>query len=151
MTTTTRGGVATGHRWEVLGDVYVPPPQAPSHRSFGVTVGGVLLAIAALSLWRGHAIRAEVTGGLGALLVLGALVRPALLAPLAAAWGRLGRVLGAFNSRVLLGVMFVLVFCPVGFVLRLLGRDPLERRGTGSGWSDYPARLRDPKHYDRMF
>jgi len=64
---------------------------------------------------------------------------------------RLAHVLGWVNSRVLLTALFFLVLTPMGLVLRLAGRDPLRlRRREGSGWSPYPPRFRDPKHYERM-
>jgi len=35
---------------------------------------------------------------------------------------------------------------------RVIGKDPLTRRRTQwPGWSPYPARYRDPKHYSRMY
>ena len=41
---------------------------------------------------------------------------------------------------------------PVSVIWRLLGKDPLERRrGQSTGWSPYPARYRDPRHYERMY
>ncbi len=140
------------HRWKALGEVYVAPPPAPSLRSFGLTVGGVFVLIAALSAWRGHPVRAEVSGVLGALLVVAGIVKPAVLTVVARQWGRLGHALGWFNSRVILTLMFGLVLVPVGLVSRLFGSDPLgARRRSGSLWIDYPARSRDPKQYERMF
>ena len=140
-----------GRRWRALGVAYIAPPPAPSHRSFGLTVGGVLAAIAALSVWRGHPTRAEALGVLAAGLILAALVRPGALAGLAAGWSRVGHALGWFNSRVLLTVMFVLMLWPIGFISRLFGNDPLERRRRGSMWTAYPDRLRDGKHFERLF
>jgi hypothetical protein len=151
---TSSGTAATGrapHRWRALGEAYVPPPIAPSHRSFGLTVGGVLLAIAALSVWRQHPTRAEVLAAVGSVLVVLALVRPSALAGPAAVWSRIGHALGWFNSRVLLTVMFAIVIWPIGLVSRLFGSDPLERRRRGSMWSAYPERMRDPKHFERLF
>jgi hypothetical protein len=145
------GAKRSAHHWRPLGVVYVPPPVAPSHRSFGLTVGGVLAALAALSLWRGHPTRAEVLGVIAALLIVVALVRPGSLSRLAAVWSRVGHALGWFNSRVLLTVMFVLVLWPTGFLSRLFGNDPLERRRRGSMWAPYPERLRDAKHFERLF
>lgn len=139
------------HRWRSLGSVYVAPPPAPSHRSFGLTVGGVLAAIAALSAWRGHATRADTLGVTAGLLIIVALLRPAALAGLAAAWSRVGHALGWFNSRVLLTLMFLLVLWPIGMMRRLFGSDPLDRRRRGSMWTPYPDRLRDPKHFERLF
>jgi saxitoxin biosynthesis operon SxtJ-like protein len=139
------------HRWRPLGTVYIAPPPAPTHRSFGLMVGGVLVALAAFTLWRGHTIRAEVLGAIGAVLIVAGLVRPSSLAGLATAWGKVGHALGWFNSRVLLTVMFVLILWPIGFLNRLFGNDPLERRKSGSMWTPYPERLRDPKHFERLF
>jgi hypothetical protein len=151
---TTPGQTGAGrppHRWQSLGTVYIAPPQAPSHRSFGLTVGVVLLLFAAFTLWRGHVTRAEVLGVMGGLLIVAGLVRPQSLAGLAAVWSRIGHALGWFNSRVLLTVMFVLILWPVGFLSRLFGNDPLERGKRGSMWTPYPERLRDPKHFERLF
>jgi len=152
MTATGQDSAARpAHRWQSLGAAYIAPPQAPSHRSFGLTVGGVLVLFAAFTLWRGHVTRAEVLGGLGALLIVAALARPQSLAGIAAVWSRIGHALGWFNSRVLLTVMFFLVLWPVGLVSRLSGNDPLERRRRGSMWTPYPERLRDSKHFERLF
>jgi saxitoxin biosynthesis operon SxtJ-like protein len=139
-------------RWTALGEVYIAPPPGPSHRAFGLTVGGVLAAIALFSWWRGHSLRAEILAALGAPLILVGAVRPASLAPLAAGWSRIGHALGWFNSRVLLTMAFALVIWPIAILGRLFGNDPLsQRRTSGSLWIDYPARLRDLKHFERLF
>ena len=151
MTTGQSGVTRPPHRWQALGTVYIAPPQVPSHRSFGLTVGVVLLLFAAFTLWRGHVTRAEILGGIGGLLIVAALVRPQALGGLAAVWSRIGHALGWFNSRVLLTVMFMLILWPVGFVSRLCGSDPLERRKRGSMWTPYPERIRDSKHYEKLF
>ena len=141
-------GPRAAHRWRSLGSAYVPPPAGPSHRSFGLTVGIVLAAIAALSAWRTHVLRAEIV----AVLIILALARPALLARPAAGWGRVGHALGWFNSRVLLTLMFLLIIWPIGAISRLFGVDPLDRRKrSDSFWSPYPERLRDPKHFEHLF
>jgi hypothetical protein len=142
----------TPRRWGALGEVYVAPPQAPSHRSFGLTVGGVLAAIAGFTAWRGHLLRAEILAGIGATLILTAAAAPAWLSGPARVWGRIGHALGWVNSRVLLTVMFALILSPVAMVSRLCGVDLLDaRRRTGSFWLAYSQRLRDPKHYERLF
>ncbi|MNU91593.1 hypothetical protein D3C71_814850 [compost metagenome] len=43
-------------------------------------------------------------------------------------WMRLGRVLEWINTRLVLGVVFALVFAPLGGVLRLLGKDTLQKK-----------------------
>jgi Na+/proline symporter len=123
-----------------------------TERSFGLSVGGVLCVIAAALFWRGRPIRAEVIGAIGGMLVLLGAVRPPLLKWPNVYWWRFARVLGHFNARVLLTVMFVVVFVPLGLIWRLTGKDPLARRRTARpGWSPYPARYRDRRHYQRMY
>ena len=126
-------------------------PKNPE-RSFGVSVGGVLIAIALILIWRHRILRAEVLGGIGAvLLVLGA-AAPRLLKWPSALWWRFSRALGHVMARFWLTLLFLLVLTPVGLVWRLIGRDPLtRRRDRWPGWSPYPERYRNKKHYDRMY
>ena len=126
-------------------------PKNPE-RSFGVSVGGVLVAIAAILLWRGRYARAELVGAIGAVLLVSGLVYPRLLVVPSALWWRFSRALGHFNARVLLTVIFGLVFVPLSLIWRLTGKDPLaRRRDRWPGWSPYPPRYRDAHHYSRMF
>ena len=150
--TTADGSGRTVHRWRALGRVYVAAPPAPSQRSFGFTVGGVLAAIALFSLWRGHQVRAEIAAAISGCLLLAAVARPSSLARIAAGWGRVGHALGWVNSRILLAVLFILVLWPIGLISRLFGSDPLgQRRRHESFWTAYSVRVRDPKHYERLF
>jgi hypothetical protein len=121
-------------------------------RSFGLSVGGVLLALAVLLVWRHHPLRAEVAGAVGAILVASALVHAPLLKYPSAAWWRFAKALGWVNARVLLTVLFAIVLTPLSIVWALIGKDPLgRRRERWNGWSAYPARYRDPRHYERMY
>lgn len=121
-------------------------------RSFGVSVGGVLLLIAALLMWRHRILRAEIVGAIGGvLLVLGAL-SPRLLKYPSAIWWRFSRALGYVNARILLTVLFSLILVPLSLVWRMVGKDPLARkRRTFEGWTPYPARYADRKHFERLF
>ena len=121
-------------------------------RSFGVSVGVVLCVIALLLLWRGRTGRAEIVGAVGALLLVCGLVYPPLLEWPSSLWWRFSRALGHVNARVLLTLLFSVVFVPLSFVWRLTGKDPLgRRRDRWPGWSPYPASNRDRKHYTRMY
>ncbi|PYR64501.1 MAG: hypothetical protein DMF91_00090 [Acidobacteria bacterium] len=125
---------------------------ANPERSFGLSVGIVLCAIAALLLWRGRVTRAEIVGGIGFVLVVLGVVYPPLLTLPSAVWWRFARVLGYVNARVLLTVLFAIVLVPLSMVWRLTGKDPLtRRRASWPGWRPYPARYRDHHHYSRMY
>jgi hypothetical protein len=121
-------------------------------RSFGLSVGAVLCLIAAALLWRGRLQRAEVLGAIGVFLIAAALVHAPLLKYPSAAWWKFAKALGYVNARVLLTVLFAIVLTPLSIVWRIIGKDPLaRRRDRWPGWSAYPARYRDKKHYDRMY
>jgi hypothetical protein len=129
----------------------VKGPKNPE-RSFGVSVGLVLCAVAAALWWRGRIARAEVVAVLGAFLLVTGLVHAPLLKYPSAAWWRFSRALGYVNARVLLTILFVIGLVPISLIWRLTRKDPLaRRRDKFAGWSPYPARYRDRKHYERMF
>jgi hypothetical protein len=129
-------------------------PQRPyfKERSFGISVGGVLLAIAAFLLWRGRITNAAITGGIGAVLLILGLTAPMLLKWPSAVWWKVALVLGYVNARVILTIAFALVFVPLGLLWRLIGRDPLaNRRASFPGWTAYPARYRSHDHFRKMY
>jgi len=116
-------------------------------------VGGVFAALGGLLLWRHRNAAAVVALALGGSLLLLAAFFPAGLARPHRAWLALARALGRVNSSVFLFLTFFLVLTPLGFVLRLFGRDELRRRGPApaSMWSPYPERNRDPRHYETIW
>ncbi|MBI4888065.1 MAG: hypothetical protein HY824_13300 [Acidobacteria bacterium] len=123
----------------------------PTERSFGVSVGGVCLAAAALAWWRGHTLAGPVLLVCGTLLVGFAAAAPAGLRLPNRVWWRLAQALGWVNSRILLTVFFAAVLAPVGLALRLCGRNPLSGRKGHSNWGPYPVRRGDPTHYEHLF
>ena len=109
-------------------------------RSFGVLVGGVLLAIGAFLYWRASG-AAPIVTGVGALLVLTGLVVPRVLKPVYIPWMALAVLLGFVMTRVILTVVFVVLFVPIGLIMRLVGRDPLSRkidREADTYWKQRP-------------
>ena len=131
-----------------------PRHQHPQfkERSFGISVGPVLMLIAAILAWRGRITTAEIMGGIGALLLVLGLTKPILLKWPSAVWWKFAMVLGHINARVILTIAFLLVLTPIGLLWRVIGRDPMRRRRKNfEGWSAYPARYRDPKHFTRMY
>jgi Saxitoxin biosynthesis operon protein SxtJ len=122
-------------------------------RRFGLTVGGAFALLGALSRWRGHDSAPLVLWTLGGLLVVPALVWPAILGPVRHYWMRGAMVLGEINSRIILGVFYFLVMAPLGLVMRRF-RDPLDRSLTDGRASDWIQRKREPvdrAHYERQF
>jgi hypothetical protein len=126
-------------------------PKNPE-RSFGLSVGTVLLLIAAALVWRDRITTAEVVGGIGAVLVVFGYLQPRLLKWPSKAWWTLAMALGYVNARVILSIAYFLVLTPIGLIWRVIGRDPMARRRSAwRGWMPYPARYGDRSHFTRMY
>ena len=50
-------------------------------------------------------------------------------------WLKFGHIAGWINTRIILGLMFYLVFFPAGIIMRALGNDPMARKLDGSAKS----------------
>lgn len=110
--------------------------EGSSDRGFGLTVGGILLAIMLVRLglgwWSSGTIGFNwvewVLGGVGLPLVLLGLAVPAVLAPLNKGWTKLGLLLFKIVNPIVLGLIFLVTIIPIGFLLRVFGKDPLRLR-----------------------
>ncbi len=102
-------------------------PTTKDLRQFGLLVGGVF---AVIGLWpvmfRSEAPRlwAMILGSL--LIVLG-VVAPQGLRQIHGGWMKVGHILGAINTRIILGIIYYLLITPMGLVMRLMGKDPMHR------------------------
>ena len=107
------------------------PTSVSAHtaRKSALTAGAVFLLIAAWSFYRDRPAAVAVTGGLGSIIVAVGLLWPAGALAFHSGWMRLAAVLGWVNSRILLGIMLYGIMTPMGRLMRLFGRDPLDRHG----------------------
>jgi uncharacterized membrane protein len=90
-------------------------------RKFGLTVGGVLLLIAALLFYfeKPSAIYFTIFGGF---LFLSGLVIPQILKPLNKIWMGLAIILGFFMSRIIITILFYIALTPISIIAKLVGK-----------------------------
>ena len=91
----------------------------PSDRKFGWTFAALFFLVGALA----HPWMMAV----GAALAIITLTRAHWLSPFKEAWMKFGELLNKIVSPVVMAVIFFVVFTPVGFFMRLTGRDALAR------------------------
>jgi hypothetical protein len=98
-------------------------------RTFGLMFGGMLALIFGLVipwLWSlSHPLWPWIAA---TVFWIAALIVPRALGPINRAWIRVGMVLGWINSRIILGLVFFLMFTPVAIVMRMVGRDAMNRK-----------------------
>ena len=106
---------------------HVSEAKAGSARSFGFVFVAVFLLVGLWPIFHGEPVRVLAVVSAVVLSAIALLV-PRWLEPLNVAWMRFGLMLGALVSPVILALLFYAVFAPVGFVMRLFGKDSLHRR-----------------------
>jgi hypothetical protein len=122
-------------------------------REFGLLVGGVLCALAALLWWKGRpSYPYFLVPGLF-LMITGAII-PAILKPLQKVWMTLAILMGWVMTRVLMTVLFYAAITPIGILMRLLGKDLLDQRlepNKKSYWQIRPFTPRVPSDYEKQY
>jgi hypothetical protein len=77
-----------------------------------------------------------------------------ILKPIYVGWMTFAFALGWVNTRLILGIVFYLIFTPAGLVMRLLGKDPLVLRFDRQATTYWVRRKpQDPskKRYENLF
>lgn len=103
-------------------------PGKKELREFGLVTGAIVVGLFGLLLpWLFDKALPVWPWIIAAVLWVWGLLLPASLAPVYRGWLAFGHVLGWINTRIILGIMFYLMFLPVGLFMRLLGKDPMAR------------------------
>jgi hypothetical protein len=96
-------------------------------RSFGLIVGGIF---AGIGFWplviRGSRVRWWGVA-LGGALLGAALACPRALNPVHRVWMTLAELLAWINTRLLLGLVFLVLVTPMALAMRIRGTDPMNR------------------------
>ena len=95
-----------------------------SNRSFGIVFFVVFLLIALYPLIYNGEIRIWSLIISLIFLILG-LINSRILTPLNKLWFKFGILLGKIVSPIIMGIIFFLVVTPIGFIMRILGKDLL--------------------------
>ncbi len=98
-----------------------------SNRSFGLLFFVVFLIVSLWPLTYEGSIRIWSAIISAVFLILG-LINSKLLAPLNLLWFKFGMILGAIISPIVMGIVFFLVVTPIGLILRIMGKDVLNKK-----------------------
>ena len=111
----------------------LPTPGVRELRNFGLMMGGFIAAIFGLLIpWIWDLGFVKWPWITAAVFLVWGLAAPATLLPVFRLWMKLAMVLGWINTRLLLGLVFYLMFFPLGFMMRLFGWDAMHRKMSAS-------------------
>ena len=102
-------------------------------RSFGLIVGLFFPFLIGfiMPLIMGHQFKSW-TLLVGIPLLLLALISPKILKIPYKLWMRIGNILGFINSRIILGLIFIIVMQPIALIMKIVGYDPLKQKWNNS-------------------
>ncbi|WP_295543843.1 SxtJ family membrane protein [uncultured Thiohalocapsa sp.] len=107
----------------------IPALDAAGLRRFALTTAAIVAALFGLLLpWLGGFGWPLWPWALAAVLALWGLIRPAGLRPVYRGWMRFGLLASRITTPLILGLVFFLLFVPMGLVMRLAGHDPMRRK-----------------------
>ena len=98
-------------------------------RSFGLSTGAIVAVLfGALIPWIWGLKYPVWPWVILAVLGFWAMIMPKSLRPVYRLWMRIGLLISKLTTPIILGIVFFLVIVPVGLVLRIFSRDPLNRK-----------------------
>jgi len=98
-------------------------------RQFGIMMGSFLVLFFGLLIPWIWGIAFPTWPWIAAAVFIGtALVIPIVLKPIYVVWMKLSHILGWINTKILLSIVFYLIFLPIGMIMRLFGKDPMHRK-----------------------
>ena len=127
-------------------------PDAAELRKFGIVTGIlIILLVGTLVPWIwGLNILSwqRYTGPIGGVLILWGLVHPSSLIYVFKPWMMFAEKVGWVNTRIILFLLFFVMFMPIGFIMRLFGHDPMRKR-FDTGADSYRVE-KEPQDKDHM-
>lgn len=123
-------------------------------RTFGLVLALFLGGIGLVQFFKGHIPHNYWFWATGGLVLVVSQAIPKLIKPLYHIALFLGHILGWINTRLILGLIYYLIFTPIGLVMRILGKDPLHRKfdkQATSYWHIAPRTAIPKEQYLRQF
>ncbi len=129
-------------------------PTKKELRKFAI-IAIVFFGLIAFLQYRHHnTIAMYIFGSLSAWGLIAAITFPPVIRPLHWLLTKVAHYIGWFNTRLLLGLMFYLIFTPIGLLMRAFGKDLLDQkvdRKAKSYWILKEEKPFEKKDYERQF
>ena len=138
---------------EIISEIKAIDSTPKKIRDFGITFFVVFTVIGGVLLYKGRSSGyAFFVAGI-LFIALGRWV-PGWLKPFHKVWMTLALVLGVVTSRLILGILYYCVLTPIGLIIRLFGKDLLDRewdKEASSYWIKKQRTGLDKKQYEKLY
>lgn len=127
--------------------------NSEKHRKFGITFSVLFFLISALLFWRGRG-AAGYFFAFSVIFFIAAAFYPRSLKIVETGWMKFAEALLWLNTRLILGILFYLIFTPIGFLLRLFGKDLLSLKikpAEGTYWVKREKTVFSKEDYEKIF
>ena len=129
--------------------------KIPSNKKFGYFFSAVFLIVSSYFFYSysTNQIFGYVFGIISLVFFITTLINPELLLPLNKVWMKLGLILGMVISPIVLGIIFFGIFTPIGFIMKLFGRDELMLKFSNkdSYWKKYILTRKKSDSFNNQF
>ena len=124
------------------------------YRKFGLMMAAmVALFFGGLLPWIFNWSYSFIPWVISASLLLTALLFPKALFVIYKPWMLLGNVLGYINTRIILGIIFFVLFVPIALVLKIMNKDAMNRKLQMEEESSYWQKktTQDKAHMEKIY
>jgi hypothetical protein len=128
--------------------------EAQEAKRFGLILAIGLGAIGGWMLYRGRELAPWICIGIGSFALVCSTILPGVWLRLFRLWMKLAEGLSFVMTRVILSVFFFLILTPLGLVMRLIGKRPLDLKykdGKSTYWIDKPEGEYTLERYRRIY
>ncbi len=124
-------------------------------RTFGIGLAVILAVVASISFYRhGQSLKLWWLYGISVVVLPLALFAPNVLKPVYKVFMKVGHVVGNFNTKILLALIYYLLFTPIGLLSRLFGNDLLDTKlepQAESYWIKREVKEITQEEYEKQF
>lgn len=123
-------------------------------KHFGLLMGGVLTVVTVAMFYKGAMGFAVITLVFSTGFIVTALTAPLLLKDVYLGWMKFAGILGAFNTKLILGLFYLVIFTPVHLYFLMTKKDPLKKKfdpNLPTYWEDRPPTDNDPAKYEKQY
>jgi hypothetical protein len=123
-------------------------------RQFGIVLAAILIVFGAIHFLKHRTILAEWFCGAGLIVLCLGLLAPRRLKNVYAVFLKVAHAIGWFNTRVILILIYYAILTPIAVILRICGKDLLNRKiekSVSSYWSVRQSAKPTKEQLERQF